>query len=66
MITCQLCNGSGANKSGLVMRVNNNLCPRCGGYGTLSTGGTLNSRSVNFMDLDYARSNGLVEEGPAA
>ena len=32
---CKLCKGTGDNQTGVTMKVNNHICPRCGGYGNL-------------------------------
>ncbi|MEO8466259.1 MAG: hypothetical protein ABI640_13025 [Gammaproteobacteria bacterium] len=59
---CRLCNGSGENLTGVVMRVNTNICPRCGVYGTVPgsspTYDSKNLRELTDEDRGYIRSNG--------
>ena len=57
---CQLCAGDGKNHTGRVMRVNNEWCPRCGGYGTVPDDYG-NVAAVTEEDLRYMRCNGLEE-----
>ena len=58
---CKLCGGSGDNTTGIEMRVNNHICPRCGGYGTIP-GGSDNSRTLTAEDNGYIDCNGRVTE----
>ena len=60
---CNLCSGTGENKTGITMKVNNDLCPRCGGYGTVPFSSNLsakfaNSRSLTDQDNEYIDCNG--------
>lgn len=59
--SCALCEGSGENISGIVMRVNNHVCPRCGGYGTIPSE-CFNPDRLTEKDRDYAESNGIALE----
>ena len=54
---CNLCNGTGDNQTGVTMRVNNDICPRCGGYGTvpISAG---NVKTLTDQDRGYIANNG--------
>lgn len=54
---CRLCKGSGENRTGTEMPVNNDICPRCGGYGTVPNGDG-NERTLTEDDRGYIRSNG--------
>lgn len=67
MSTCQLCFGSGQNRSGLVMPANNHICPRCGGYGSVPDTSP-NPEGLTGQDREYARRNGWIEpqQGEAA
>jgi DnaJ-class molecular chaperone len=56
---CRLCAGTGDNRSGLVMRVNNHICPRCGGYGQVPPSGD-NPKVLTEQDRAYAAGNGIV------
>lgn len=56
---CCLCLGTGLNKSGIVMRVNNHICPRCGGYGTVPFPSE-NPDGLSRWDWHYAELNGVV------
>lgn len=60
---CKLCRGSGENRTGRVMRVNNHICPRCGGYGTVPRG-CANGKHIDQDDLGYMRNNGLINPIP--
>lgn len=61
---CRLCRGSGDNRSGFMMRVNNHICPRCGGYGIVPSHDG-NRGSVTAQDMEYIRNNGIVRRvGP--
>lgn len=55
--TCALCNGAGDNTQGLVMRVNDHICVRCGGYGFIPSG-CVNPPALTAGDLGYATNNG--------
>ncbi len=59
-VKCRLCCGSGNNTTGVEMRVNNNLCPRCGGYGTIPAGGS-NPAHLDPEDNGYIDNNGRVQ-----
>ena len=59
LVKCQLCRGSGENRTGIRMRVNTDICPRCGGYGLVS-GGTGNRKSLTAQDQEYIDCNGQV------
>ena len=54
---CRLCRGSGENHTGITMRVNNDICPRCGGYGTVSKGCS-NLKKFDDEDKGFIRNNG--------
>src|SRR5690606_27029150 len=56
--TCRMFNGTGENRRGVDMEVNNHICPRCGGYGHLSAESE-NAPSGTNPDVEFARSNGL-------
>ncbi len=64
MSMCNLCLGDGQNHTHHVMRVNNDICPRCGGYGTVPdsspTYDANNPSAITDEDLGYMRSNGLI------
>lgn len=53
---CMLCKGSGENRTEIEMKVNNELCPRCGGYGTVPNQDD-NTRQVNEQDMEYIKCN---------
>ena len=58
-VKCKLCKGTGANRTGIKMLVNNTICPRCGGYGTTpSAEGNL--PKLTARDHGYIDSNGRV------
>jgi hypothetical protein len=61
-IPCNLCLGSGNNTTGVVMRVNNDICPRCGGYGTVPGPSddydANNPTAITDDDRGYMRNNG--------
>jgi DnaJ-class molecular chaperone len=61
-VTCNLCCGDGLNHSGVVMRINNEWCPRCGGYGTVpassDTYDANNPSAITDEDRGYMRNNG--------
>jgi len=57
---CRLCSGSGDNRTGIKMRVNDDICPRCGGYGTVP-GGSKNARDLTQEDHGYIDCNGRIE-----
>ncbi len=60
-VKCRLCRGTGDNETGITMKVNNNLCPRCGGYGTIPDGcSDGNERSLTEQDNQYIDGNGRV------
>jgi DnaJ-class molecular chaperone len=56
-VKCKLCRGSGENRTGIDMRVNNDICPRCGGYGTVPDKSG-NSRTLTTQDQIYIDCNG--------
>ena len=60
MVKCLLCNGSGKNRSGILMRVNNDICPRCGGYGTVPEKEGTNPAFLTFQDQAYCANNGIA------
>lgn len=60
---CKLCRGTGDNKSGVTMRVNNHICPRCGGYGTVPEGSD-NQPTLTDEDNGYIDNNGRTDEHP--
>jgi DnaJ-class molecular chaperone len=53
---CKLCKGTGKNTTGERMNVNNKICPRCGGYGTVPDG-TDNPKSLTEEDREYINCN---------
>ncbi len=57
---CNLCSGTGVNKTGVTMRVNNALCPRCGGYGVIPDSAD-NPAHLTAEDNGYIDNNGRVE-----
>ena len=58
---CRLCKGSGDNKSGIKMSVNNHICPRCGGYGTIPDG-CENPESLTDSDNIVIECNGRAND----
>jgi hypothetical protein len=58
--SCALCAGTGENRTGFTMRVNNHICPRCGGYGSIP-GGIDNEAKVGPRDVRYAMCNDIIE-----
>jgi len=56
-IKCKLCRGTGDNESGVTMKVNNHICPRCGGYGTVPEGSD-NQKTLTTQDNEYIDCNG--------
>ncbi len=56
-IKCRLCKGTGENRTGITMQVNDDICPRCGGYGTVPEGCS-NQKKINDSDRGYIRNNG--------
>ena len=56
---CALCSGSGENRTGVKLRANNDLCPRCGGCGGVPRGGE-NPPTVTDQDREYMSRNGIV------
>lgn len=56
---CNLCRGSGDNRSGYRLTVNDCVCPRCGGYGTVPSDEG-NEKVVTESDIGYMRNNGIV------
>ncbi len=61
---CKLCKGSGDNTTGIQMRVNTNICPRCGGYGTVPNGCTTNVKKITAQDNKYIDGNGRLDSQP--
>lgn len=61
-VKCKLCRGTGKNLSGLQMKVNNTLCPRCSGNGIIPESAA-NSNKATTQDRLYAQLNGLLEKG---
>ena len=62
---CKLCRGTGDNETGINMKVNNHICPRCGGYGTVpessDTYDNGNVKTLTAKDNGYIDNNGRVE-----
>ena len=62
---CKLCRGTGDNETGVTMRVNNSICPRCGGYGVIpastDTYDSDNQKTLTDRDNGYIDNNGRVE-----
>jgi len=56
-VKCKLCAGSGENRTGIKMRVNTDICPRCGGYGTVPNEAG-NKRDLTAADENYIECNG--------
>lgn len=56
---CKLCHGSGENRSGYRLAVNDDICTRCGGYGTVPSDDG-NEKFVTESDIGYMRNNGIV------
>jgi len=54
---CKLCCGTGDNRTGVQMKVNNDICPRCGGYGTVPNNDG-NERTITAQDNEYIDCNG--------
>ncbi len=60
-VKCKLCQGTGDNCTGIAMKVNNHICPRCGGYGTVpDTHG--NKSDLTAADENFIDSNGRVTD----
>lgn len=57
---CRLCKGTGDNLSGIVMAVNTHICPRCGGYGFLSSDPSGGQPYATGKDFEYAATNGIL------
>ena len=57
---CKLCQGTRENKTGIEMKVNNDICQRCGSYGTVPNNDN-NSESLTEEDHGYIDNNGRVE-----
>ena len=57
----KLCRGTGDNRTGVCMKVNNDICPRCGGYGTVPDS-TDNLKSLTDQDNEFIDCNGRVNE----
>lgn len=57
MTKCKLCCGTGDNTTGITMRVNNHICPRCGGYGTVPSNDG-NVKTITAEDNEYIDCNG--------
>jgi hypothetical protein len=55
---CRLCRGSGENRSGVSMNINDHICPRCGGYGTVPSSDG-NTKGLTAQDMVYILSNGV-------
>lgn len=63
-VKCKLCKGTGDNHTGIEMRVNTNICPRCGGYGTVPNKDG-NLKTLTDEDRGYIANNGYVDtNGP--
>jgi len=63
-VRCALCDGTGDNKTGIVLQVNNHLCPRCGGYGSLD-GDYNNPEVLTAQDREYCAHNHPVNTAAA-
>ncbi len=60
-VKCKLCRGTGDNCTGIEMRVNTDICPRCGGYGTVpNKDGNLNA--LTDEDRGYITNNGYAAD----
>lgn len=57
---CRLCKGTGDNLSGIMMAMNNHICPRCGGYGFLSSDPSGGQPYATGKDFEYAATNGIL------
>jgi DnaJ-class molecular chaperone len=53
---CALCAGSGDNRSVHKMKVNNHICPRCGGYGKIPCS-CENPKDLTEQDMIYIKNN---------
>lgn len=54
---CKLCGGSGENRTRERMKVNNHICPRCGGYGRVPKN-SVNPPFLTEEDYGYMLKNG--------
>ena len=59
---CGLCAGLGENLTGIDMEVNNHICPRCGGYGTVPND-THNPDGLTDSDNEFIDCNRRVSKG---